>query len=171
MRRSFCFMMCAFCLSMQVIGLLVGPSYAQTVAPFSSRVKIFEIKSEYGTLAFRGQVERTDLGDKYKYRVQMVTVFLPGETLRGYTMTNRTKEADLKSCRLVASLFQGDDRPYQLLYREDHPIAIRLTEFGEIGRLPDMEFHMAKSIAERASNVRLAVTDGKLLWPIPTLLK
>jgi hypothetical protein len=137
----------------------------------SDGLKIFDVVSEYGTLAFRGKVKRTDIGDSYRYRTQIVVVFLPGETLNGYTMTNRTKVADLTLCRLVATLVPGDNQPVQLLYQEVHPIAIRLTEFGDQAFLPDLEFNLKKSIADRATHVLLGVTDGKLFWPIPTELK
>jgi hypothetical protein len=134
--------------------------------------KIFDVDNEYGTLSFKGRIERTDLGDKYKYRIQIAVVFLPGETTHdGYTMTNRTKIADLKTCELVATSFVEDGKPYKIIQREWQPIAVRLEKDAEVGTLPDLEFLMPKSAVETATHVGLAVSDGKLLWPIPTELK
>ena len=144
----------------------------KTRAKSSDTLKIFDVDNEYGTLSFKGRIERTDLGDKYKYRIQIAVVFLPGETTHdGYTMTNRTKIADLKTCELVATSFVEDGKPYKIIHRERQQIAIRLEEYAEVGTLPDLEFLMPKPAVETATHVGLAVSDGKLLWPIPTELK
>ena len=137
----------------------------------SGAIKVFDVDCDYGTLAFKGRIERTDMGNKYKFRTQIAVVFLPGETLNGYTMTNRTKIADLKFCDLVASVVPANRQPVEVLHKEAHPIAVRLTEYGEVGVLPDLEFYVTKSIADRATHIGLGVTDGKLYWPIPTELK
>jgi hypothetical protein len=137
----------------------------------SSAPKIYDVDCNYGTLSFKGRIERAEKGGQYKFRVQIAAVFFPGETQDGHTRTNRTKIADLKSCELVATIVTGDDQPVQMLYREAHPIAIRLTESDEVGVLPDLEFTLAKEIADRATHVGLAVTDGRLLWPIAIELR
>jgi len=137
----------------------------------SGNLKIFEVNAEYGTLAFRGKVERTEVRDQYKFRVQLAVVFFPGETLHGYTMTNRTKVADLKSFELVATQKVADNQPYKMLQRETRSIDVRLTEYGEVGVLPDMEFSLSKSIADSADHVGLAVIGGGLAWPVPMELK
>jgi hypothetical protein len=135
--------------------------------------KVFDVDCEYGTLSFKGRVERTDIGDQYKYRVQIAVVFLPAEfTPDGYTMTNRTKVADLKFCDLVATEFVEEGKPYKLLARDYRPIALRLTESGEVGTLPDLEFLMPKSAVDVASHVGLGVSgSGNIYWPIPVELK
>lgn len=87
-------------------------------------------------------------------------------------MTNRTKVADLKSCDLVATSFVEEGKPYKLLARDYHPIALRLTELGEVGTLPDLEFLMPKSAFAVASHVGLwASGSGNIYWPIPMELK
>ena len=136
-------------------------------------VRVYDVDHDYGTLAFKGRIERTDLGDRYKYFIQIAVVFLPGElTHDGYTVTNRTKVADLKFCDLVATQKVEENKPYALLHREYHPIAIRLTESGEVGTLPDLEFLMPKSAVEAADHVGMGVTgSNNLYWPIPVELK
>lgn len=136
-------------------------------------VRVYDVDHDYGTLAFKGRIERTDLGDRYKYFIQIAVVFLPGElTHDGYTVTNRTRVADLRFCDLVATQKVEENKPYALLHREYHPIAIRLTESGEVGTLPDLEFLMPKSAVEAADHVGLGVTgSNNLYWPIPVELK
>jgi hypothetical protein len=136
-------------------------------------LKVFDVDCDYGTLSFKGRVERTDIGDQYKFRIQIAVVFLPGEfTPDGYTMTNRTKVADLKFCDLVATEFVEEGKPYKLLARDYRPIAIRLTESGEVGTLPDLEFFLPKSAVAAASHVGLGVSgSGNIYWPIPVELK
>lgn len=138
-----------------------------------SGVRVYDVDHDYGTLAFKGRVERTDLGDRYKYFIQIAVVFLPGElTHDGYTVTNRTKVADLKFCDLVATQFVEEGKPYTQIHREYHPIAIRLTESGEVGTLPELEFLMPKSAVEAADHVGLGITgSNNLYWPIPVELK
>lgn len=168
----FCFLICGvYAIGVQGVQSALAQNGVITLRNAQSNIKTFDVASQYGTLAFRGQVERMDMGDRYKYKVRMAVVFAPGETLNGYTRTNRTEVADLRACRLVATSVPGDNQPVQVLYEEVHPIAIRLGEFGQQAVLPDLEFYLAKSIADRATNIGLGVTDGKLLWPIPTQLK
>ncbi len=174
---AFRFTLCALCFCMNAIGLEL--SRAQTEVPFSGRVTIFPVKTEYGTLGFRGQIERTDLGDRYKYRIQVATAFLPGEKKPdGSLVINRTKIADLTQCELVAServatWYDGNYRrsQVQVLYREVHPIAVRLTEFGDVALLPDLEFYLAKAIANRATHIGLAVSSKEICWPLSVELK
>ena len=177
-RRAFRIFICVLGLCVLVAGF--GTLHAQTAKGAARKAKtdtfgafkVFDVDNEYGTLSFKGRVERTDLGDKYKYRIQIAVVFLPGEiTHDGYTMTNRTKVADLKVCELVATSFVEEGKPYKLIHRGWQPIELRLEESGQVGTLPDMELLMPKAAVEAASHVGLAVTDGKLVWPIPTELK
>jgi hypothetical protein len=174
-------LLCFFSFGVYGIGLpIVEPAPAQKAKPAQQNVqkndanafKLFDVDCDYGTLAFKGRIERTDMGEKFRYRIQIATVFLPGETTPdGYTMTNRTKVADLKICELVATSFVEEGKPYKLIQREWKPIAIRLTEYGEVGTLPEMEFFMPKSAVESASHVGFAVSGGGLAWPIPIELK
>ncbi len=137
----------------------------------SAATKTFDINKEYGTLAFRGSVERSESGDEYEFLAQIELTFLPGETRNGYTVTNRTAVADLTTCALVATVYGGGKEPAEILYRESYPITIHLTQYGETAWLPDLRFHLDKSIAARATHIGLTVSDGRLLWPIAVELK
>lgn len=134
-------------------------------------VRQFDVNTEYGTLAFRGAVERTELQDAFEFLAQIEIMFLPGEVRNGHTVVNRTKVADLSNCELVATIWSGKNEPAEVLYRESYPIAISLSEYGETAWLPDLRFRVAKSIAARATHIGLSVTDGRLLWPVAVELK
>ena len=178
---TFDLLLCFFSFGIYGIALpIVEPAYAQKAKPAQQNVqkndanpfKVFDVDCDYGTLAFKGRIERTDLGEKFRYRIQVATVFLPGETTPdGYTMTNRTKVADLKICELVATSFVEEGKPYKMIQREYKPIAVRLTEYGEVGTLPDLELFLTKSAVESATHVGFAVSGGGLVWPIPIELK
>lgn len=171
---AFGLLLCFFGLGLES----VHAQKAQTDRPNAQKsepgdFKIYDVDCDYGTLAFKGRVERADLGDQYLYGIQIAVVFLPGElTHDGYTVTNRTKVADLKFCEMVATLKVEEGKPYKLLHREYHRIELRLTEDGEVGVLPELEFLMPKSAVENASHVGLGVIgSGNLAWPIPVELK
>lgn len=137
------------------------------------KTKVFNVDSEYGTLAFKGKVERTDTGDYYKYLLKKLdVVFLPGQRdSKGYIKANRTDIADLKTCQMVATTFVGEGKPYKMLHSEYHRIDIRLTEYGEKRTLEDLEFLMPKEAVESATHVGLGIGGGRLFWPVPTELK
>ncbi len=161
-------------------GIAAAASIDQdTHAESSLGVTIFKVQMDvrvvaaqaYGTLEFQGHVERIDLGDSYEFRPRIDITFRPGEVRNGYIVTNRTPVADLRWCVLVATQFRKGDKQHQVLYRERLPIAIRLSKDGETKPLPDLSFRLDKSVSDRASHVGLGVSDGRLLWPIPTRLK
>jgi hypothetical protein len=170
-------LICCLSLGVYVSGALTVKSAHATNAVQKTQpnrpaaVKTFDINTEYGTLAFRGAVERTELRDEYEFLAQIELTFLPGEVRNGYTVTNRTNVADLHSCQLVATIWSGNKEPAEVLYREAYPIEIRLAQYGETAWLPDLKFRLPKSIAARATHIGLGVTDGNLLWPIAVELK
>ena len=125
----------------------------------------FEINASYGTLSFRGMVDRTDLGHEYEFQTHIEITFHPGERV------NHTPVADLQDCRLVASVPQDSIGPWKVLYQESHSIRVRLTQEGQMAHLPILTFRLPKAIAARAQQVGLAVTDGHLMWPIPVPLR
>jgi hypothetical protein len=134
-------------------------------------LKTYDIDTEYGTLAFRGAVERTELQDEYEFLVQIELTFIHGKVKDGGVPINRTEIVDLRTCELVATIWSGKNEPAEVIYREAYPVTVRLTQYGEATWLPDLRFRLAKSIAARATHIGLSVTDGKLLWPVAVELK
>jgi len=131
----------------------------------SSKPVTIDIDCAYGTLGFRGTVERIDLGQEYEFRTHIAITFRPSER------TNRTPVADLRLCELVATVPGEPGTRASVLSRETQAIAVVLREDGETKPMPDLTFRLPKSIAAQARHVGLGVTDGRILWPIPTELR
>ena len=122
-----------------------------------------EIDGDYGTLAFRGTVERIDMGDEYEFRPHIEITFKRVDDV------NPTTFADLRLCALVATIPNDSDpsQPAKVLYRQSKEIAVMLSEEGDTKRLPDLSFRMSKSVLAEATHVGLYVSDGRVMWPIP----
>ena len=122
------------------------------------------INVAYGSLAFEGTVERIDLGSEYEFRPHIQVTFRADEEV------NQVPRAALSGLMLVATI-PREGQPAQMLHREIRPISVVLSRDGESRRLPDFVFRLSKSIYDQAELIAVAVTDGRLLWPIPAPLK
>lgn len=131
----------------------------------SSR-KVFDVDRAYGTLEFRGQIERLDAGDEYQFRPRLSVAFRAGATV------NRTPTStiDLTLFQLVATIPRAN-RPAEITHRDVQPISILLTQDGESIALPELLFRVPKSAFADAAHVGFGVSDGRLLWPIAVELK
>ena len=127
--------------------------------------RIISIDKSYGTLAFRGAVERSETADDYEYRAQLAVTFQPSETV------NRVTTARLRLMQLVATRVVPGASRADLIHRDIQPIDVALTDDGETRSLPELVFRLPKSVAGNANHVGLGVSDGKLLWPIGVELK
>lgn len=136
-------------------------AHAQT----SAKPVTIDVDRAYGTLAFHGVVERTDTGEDYEYRVRLAITFRPNER------TNHVPVANLIVCELVATVPRERPQPAERLFRERRAISVVLSDDGDTKPMPELTFRLAKSVAARAGHVGLAVTDGRLAWPISTELK
>jgi len=123
------------------------------------------VDASYGTLSFRGKVDRTDRGNALEYRIHIDVTFHP----RG--SVNRTAVVDLQECRFVASVPGDHNGPWKVLHEESRPVSIHLTQDGETAHLPDLTYRLSKAIAAEARSVGLAVDDGHRMWPIPVNLQ
>ena len=145
---------------------LCGPAplaVRQTPAS-SSAPRIIAVEQSYGTLEFRGLVERSETADDYEFRTRLGVTFHPGESI------NRVTVAQLKVVQLVATRKYGTARA-ELLHRDAQPIDVVLSDEGETRSLPEMVFRLPKSIAATVNHIGLGVSDGKLLWPVATELR
>jgi hypothetical protein len=100
----------------------------------SPQISIINIERAYGTLEFRGHVERVDLGEEYEFRTHIAITFRPSERV------NRTPVADLRVCQLVATVVREPGLPVEVLHRETQTIAVLLSEDGETKPMPDLVF-------------------------------
>ncbi len=143
----------------------LAPRAAQAPRPSPSRSVVFGVDHVYGTLAFKGAIERADLGEEYEYRPHIAITFRPNER------TNRVPVANLAMCQLVATIPNPEGGRATVLSRQTEAAAVLLSVDGETKPLPEVTFRLPKSIAAAAGHIGLDVTDMHLLWPIPVELK
>ena len=127
--------------------------------------RTFDVNASYGTLSFRGTIDRVDRGNEFEYRTHIDITFHPGRTV------NLVPAANLIACRFVASVPSGGGGPWQILHEETRPISISLSHDGQTAHLPDVRFRLSKIIAAQAREVGVAVLDGRFMWPIPVHLQ
>ena len=142
-----------------------GHSTELTPEAVATPIDSIAVDASYGTLSFRGRVDRLDRGSEFEYRTHIDVTFHPAERV------NRTPVVDLRECRFVASIPSDDNGPWKMLHEESRPVSVHLAQDGEVAHLPDFTFHLAKAIAAQARRVGLGVDDGHFLWPIPVNLQ
>lgn len=144
------------------IASLYEPPQAQP-AP----TRVFNVDRTYGTLEFRGQIERFDAGDDYEFRPHLTATFRPNATVNRPQIPGAV---DLRLWQLVATITYPGERA-DILHRDVQAISVLLSDDGETHPLPDLLFRLPKKIAAAATHIGLAVSDGRLLWPIAVELK
>jgi hypothetical protein len=145
---------------------LCGPApLAVRQAPAASSVpRISTIEKSYGTLEFRGVVERSETADDYEFRTRLAVTFHPAEKI------NRVAVVQLRVMQLVATRMTATAKA-EALHRDAQPIDVVLIDEGETKSLPEMVFRLPKSIAATVNHVGLGVSDGTRLWPVATELR
>ena len=124
-----------------------------------------QVDASYGTLSFRGRIDRADYGSDVEYRLHNDVTFHSAEQI------NSTSVIDLRECRFVASVPADSSGPWKMLHVESRPISVHLTQDGETAQLPELTFRLRKAVAAQARRVGLAVNDGHFMWPIPVNLQ
>lgn len=125
-------------------------------------VKTYQIKGAYGTLTYEGNVERTETEKEYEYLIVKIKFeFDPTGTV------NATKEIAAKEIQLVAMKKPAEGKGRStLLQRDKKPTTFVLTEGSPTATLEKIKLVLTKESVGKADHVGLALTDGKLLWPI-----
>ena len=141
-----------------------APLAVRQIPAHSSAPRIIAIEKSYGTLEFRGLVERSETADDYEFRTRLAVTFHPAEKI------NRVAVAQLQVVQLIATRMFGTARA-EVVHRDPQPIDVVLIDEGETKSLPELVFRLPKSLAATANHVGLGVSDGKLLWPIATELR
>jgi hypothetical protein len=129
--------------------------------------RVINVGRAYGTLEFRGQIERLENGDEYEFRPRITVTF------RADAAENRPDIPgliELRLSQLVATIARPGERA-DILHRDVQAISVVLSGDGDAEMLPALLFRLPKKIAEAANHVGLGVSDGRLLWPIAVELK
>jgi hypothetical protein len=146
--------------SLLLLGAIASACLAQSSA------KTFAIDTRYGTLSFRGTVDKVDNGSKYVIHTRVSLTF---DKTQG---VNRADRIDLTTLALVATRKTGTkNSPTEVLYRSAQTISAQFTKQGDALDLPELEFTIDKAVVEKATFVGLNVSDGKILWPIAVDLR
>ena len=143
------------------VALYGLPGCASSPSTEPTPINSFNVDTSYGTLSFRGSVDRVDRGREYEYLTHIDVTFHPDRTV------NRTPVVNLIACRFVASVPGDDKGPWQMLHEETRPISVYLSRDGQTAHLPELRFRLSKAIAAQARAVGLGLLDGRLMWPIP----
>ena len=156
--------LCALCAVCGCGSRTPSPEPNPNVAT-DTAIRSFQVDTGYGTLSFHGRIDRSDHGLDYIYRVHLDVTFHPGARF------NRTIVADLRECRLVATVPPDTGGPWPALADVSRSISVRLVQDGQTAHLPELTFRLPKAIVAKARHVGLAVTDGHLMWPIAVELQ
>ncbi|TCZ77611.1 hypothetical protein [Lysobacter sp. N42] len=124
------------------------------------------LDGSYGSLAFKGQVERRIEGVNYVYSVQRLDL-----TFDPQAKSNATDRIINPSLRFVAIEEKGDGTPQKTLFESEVPIRARLNSSNRAVTVENLTFVVPRHAVESADHVGLAVVGERLMWPIETDLK
>ncbi|GEM_PF-3288435 len=149
---------------------VAGPSTQVEQAGASQPdVQTLKIDTEYGSLAFNGEIERT-LTDRYAI-ISLTNVnirLLPDAEF------NQVKSANLNRIRLLARV-KLENGKYLDTFEETKPVEINLDAKQLQGTISDIEFVMPIRSYRAASFVSLVVIDYHddkgMMWPMRVKLK
>ena len=140
-----------------IIGILTLIANAEVPAP-----KVIKIDETYGTLAFKGWVERYDEGDNIRFVVKKLKL-----TFKPSGDVNRTLKIDAKHLLLIATVKPETGKgPWKRIYMKKSSIDKSLTTTSPHTEIINVEFTIPKSTMKQADRLGLGVTDGSLLWPV-----
>jgi hypothetical protein len=144
-----------------IVVAVISPSAAQAPLPAPT---VINVDTNFGSLAFNGTIERFDLGREWEFRPHLELTFQN-------SVLNRTDRIELRYSLIIGSLVRGTDQPVKILHREEKPIVLTFTEFGQTKRLPELSFRVSKDAVADANRLLMGVSDGKMVWGIPAELR
>jgi hypothetical protein len=127
----------------------------------------FTLSGDYGSLAYEGEAIRTAEQGKCVVRIPSLRLsFVPGAGI------NRTDHIDATEIRLVATKRPpSGDGSYSIIAADGHSLSVSLTAQSPTVTLTDIVLTVTSDDAAQADHLGLAVTDGKMLWPLGGELK
>lgn len=144
-------------------GVLAAVALAACARPEQVSLGVVPVDAAYGSLEFNGSVDVFELGTDLEYRARLEATFRPEAEV------NRVGTAALTRYFLVATAPGAPGTPSEELGRDEESITVTLSEEGQSAPLPEHTFRIPKSVANDAGRIRLAVSDGRIMWPIADL--
>ena len=113
------------------------------------------LDGSYGSLAFKGQVERRIEGDNYVYSVGRLDLAFDPQA-----KSNATDRIINPSLRFVAIEEQGDGTPQQILFESEVPLRVTLNSSNRFASTENLTFVVPRHAVEGADHVGLAVVGA-----------
>lgn len=125
------------------------------------RKQEFYLKGDFGSLGFDGRYTISEADGIVIYDLkELVIRFIPN------SWGNRVDTADLKTIQIVAG--RRIEGKHNSLFHYSQAVAVKVNAASPIAQLRDLQFRVPKSAVERAEYVGLGISDGHLMWAIPT---
>ena len=132
----------------------------------AASAKRFDLKGQFGTLAYAGTVTRTYTGKEYEYLIEELKL-----TFDSTDQTNSVDEIAVKEVVLSATRRPAEGGRATVLARDKKPTTLVLTKAAPTATLEKVKLVVTQDVHDQADHVGLSVTNGKLLWPIREELK
>jgi hypothetical protein len=140
-----------------------GVSRDSVDRPSSDRITL---DGAYGSLVYKGVVERSIEEDVYKYTIENLSL-----RYSVFSRLNITKEIQVSVVLVATQRPPSGQGSWKRIFKEVHETGALLTFTSPKTTITNLVFTIPREIVQQANHVGLSVTDGRLLWPIGGELK
>lgn len=144
-----------------LLGLL-----AVSLAACQSHGSTDNVTGSYGSLKYSGVVVRTESGSDYKYLVKRMTF-----TFDPSAEVNRTEAIRNPVLRLRTTVRDPAANRGRVTSEAVQATTMTLDASHPTASIHAVEFVVKKAFVDSSSHTILDLTDGHILWPMPTELK
>ena len=128
--------------------------------------RTFELNGSYGTLVYKGTVERVSNGSNYVYTVKNLVL-----TYSPFAQINMTDEIKVNVEFVATTRPPSGEGPWKRIFVQTHQTSDVLHTSAPTLTIKEVSFTVPKDVVDKADSVGLTVTDGKILWPFAEELK
>ena len=132
----------------------------------NSSADTINLDGSYGTLSYKGLIERTVEGTNSKYTVK--ELHLKYHLLGSINATTKIPV----TVELVATKRPPSETgPWERIFEKAYPTTEVLTFTSPNATITNLAFLVPSDLAQKADHLGLDVTDGRMLWPFDEELK
>ena len=124
------------------------------------------VTGSYGTLNYSGVVVRSESGNDYKYLVKSMTF-----TFDPTADVNRTEAIRNPVLRLRTTVRDPAEKRSKMTSEAVRTMVMTLDATHPTATIHGVEFVVNKALVDASSHTILDLTDGHIIWPMPTELK